>query len=378
MYDIENYYEARSAEDAIAHLKSDEKAVVICGGTDVLVKLRDGKGAGCDLVSIGEIPELKGVDVLTDGTIVIGPTTPFSEITNDPLIQKCLPYLGEAVDTVGGPQIRNAGTIGGNLCNGATSADSAATMQTLNATLVLQGPDGSREVPVTEFYTGPGRTVRKREEVLIAILIRPEDYVGYSGCYIKYGKRNAMEIATLGCCVRVKLQAADGADSPAETGAGSADPGYVLGDVRIGYGVAAPTPIRCRNTENLLKGMRADDPAIYELIGQHVLEEVQPRSSWRASKEFRLQLISEMAKRALRQAILRGVGKGRPGAGYFPPVESELSMEDLKAEASTQSTTPAESTASAAGAGRAEDTASAASAGTEDHACGRKDGGDHA
>ena len=259
MYDIENYYEAKSVEDAVAHLAADEKAEVIAGGTDVLVKLRAGKDAGCDLVSIHEIPELKGVDRLTDGTIVIGPATCFTDITNDPIIRESLPYLGEAVDTVGGPQIRNMGTIGGNLCNGATSADSGATMQTLNATLVLQGPEGSREVPVTEFYTGPGKTVRRRDEVLIAILVKPEDYIGYSGCYIKYGKRRSMEIATLGCCVRVKLEAAgaeraeaeepDGIQGSSATrreeAAGSPvlpGDGFRLADVRIGYGVAAPTP----------------------------------------------------------------------------------------------------------------------------------------
>ena len=349
MYDIENYYEAKSVEDAVAHLAADEKAEVIAGGTDVLVKLRAGKDAGCDLVSIHEIPELKGVDRLTDGTIVIGPATCFTDITNDPIIRESLPYLGEAVDTVGGPQIRNMGTIGGNLCNGATSADSGATMQTLNATLVLQGPEGSREVPVTEFYTGPGKTVRRRDEVLIAILVKPEDYIGYSGCYIKYGKRRPMEIATLGCCVRVKLEAAgaeraeaeepdgiqgssatrreEAAGSPVLPGAG-----FRLADVRIGYGVAAPTPIRCRKTEQMLKGMAADDPAIYEIISTHVEEEVHPRSSWRASKEFRVQLIREMAKRALEQAILRGIGKGTPGAGDFPPVEfgEEQTMDETK------------------------------------------------
>ncbi|MGO5292592.1 FAD binding domain-containing protein [Porcincola sp. LCP21S3_C12] len=360
MYDIENYYEAKSVEDAVAHLAADEKAEVIAGGTDVLVKLRSGKDAGCDLVSIHEIPELKGVDRLTDGTIVIGPATCFTDITNDPIIRESFPYLGEAVDTVGGPQIRNMGTIGGNLCNGATSADSGATMQTLDATLVLQGPEGSREVPVTEFYTGPGKTVRRRDEVLIAILVKPEDYVGYSGCYIKYGKRRSMEIATLGCCVRVKLEAAGAEQAEAEEtdgiqgssatrredAAGSAvlpGAGFRLADVRIGYGVAAPTPIRCRKTEQMLKGMAADDPAIYEIIATHVEEEVHPRSSWRASKEFRVQLIREMAKRALEQAILRGIGKGTPGAGDFPPVEfgEEQTMDETK----TQGTADAAGTA---------------------------------
>ena len=295
MFDIEHYFEAKSVEEAVRLLSEHEDAEIICGGTDVLVKLRDGKGAGGSLVSIHEIPSLRGVKVLADGTLEIGPATCFTDLTNHPLIQKYVPYLGEAVDTVGGPQIRNMGTIGGNVCNGATSADSAATMQTLNAIVVLQGPDGTREVPVTEFYTGPGRTVREHAEVCIAFLIRPEDYQGFTGCYMKYGKRASMEIATLGCCVRVKLS----------------EDKKTIEEARIGYGVAAPTPIRCRNTEALLAGKSVDDPQIYDLIGEHVLEEVNPRSSWRASKEFRMQLISELAKRALKEAIARGKDGGK-------------------------------------------------------------------
>ena len=98
--------------------------------------------------------------------------TAFSHITNDPTIQKLVPMLGEAVDMVGGPQIRNTGTIGGNICNGATSADSAASMWTLNALIQLEGPEGHREVPIHEFYTGPGRTVRDRCEVCTGFIIK--------------------------------------------------------------------------------------------------------------------------------------------------------------------------------------------------------------
>ena len=115
--------------------------------------------------------------------------------------------------------------------------------------------------------------------------------------YLKYGKRAAMEIATLGCCVRVRL-----------------DPeGRKLEEARIGYGVAAPTPIRCRGAEAMLAGMSVDDDRIYEVIGNEVLKEVNPRSSWRASKEFRLQLISELARRALREAIRRSLNHEAPG-----------------------------------------------------------------
>ena len=106
-------------------------------------------------MSIHNIPEIKGVTMTEDGDIKVGAATVFSHITNDSLIQKYIPMLGEAVDTVGGPQIRNVATIGGNICNGATSADSASTMWTLEAELVLEGPDGERIVPISEFYTGP-------------------------------------------------------------------------------------------------------------------------------------------------------------------------------------------------------------------------------
>ena len=207
MYDIEKYYQAKDVEDAVRALEEDADAVVISGGSDVLIKIREGKLAGCSLVSIHGIPALEGVRMEADGTIVIGPATTFSHITYDPVIQKYIPALGWAVDQVGGPQIRNIGTIGGNVCNGVTSADSAALLFTLNAVLELTGPKGTREIPVAEFYTGPGRTLREHAEILTAIKITRENYQGFYGHYTKYGKRNAMEIATLGCAVHVKLSA---------------------------------------------------------------------------------------------------------------------------------------------------------------------------
>ncbi|MDO4265248.1 MAG: xanthine dehydrogenase FAD-binding subunit XdhB [Eubacteriales bacterium] len=293
MYDIKSFYEAASVQDAIAALCADENAEIISGGTDLLIRIREGKAAGKTLVSIHNIPELKGITYDEDGTIVIGAATSFSHLTNHEIIKKHLNMLGEAVDQVGGPQIRNAGTIGGNICNGATSADSAASMQTLNAIVVLEGPEGLREVPVSAFYTGPGKTVRSRTEVCTAFKITKENYEGWAGHYIKYGKRNAMEIATLGCAVWIRL-------SPDK---------QIIEDVRLAYGVAAPTPIRCRKAEYAVRDRDISDAAIYELLSKNALEEVSPRTSWRASREFRLQLISELGKRALKQAIINAGGK---------------------------------------------------------------------
>lgn len=292
MYDIEKFYQASDVADAIRALEADPEAVVISGGSDVLIKIREGKLAGCSLVSIHGIKELEGIHMEEDGTIVIGPATVFSHITNNTIIQTYIPVLGDAVDQVGGPQIRNIGTIGGNVCNGVTSADSASTLFSLNAVLELTGPEGKRQVPIGEFYTGAGKTVRAHSELLTAIRITKENYEGFYGHYIKYGKRNAMEIATLGCSANVKLNASKTA----------------VEELRLAYGVAAPTPIRCRNTEEAVKGMKLSADLL-DAVGKGALEEVNPRSSWRASKEFRLQLVEELGRRAVLEAVKKAGGE---------------------------------------------------------------------
>ena len=286
MYDIEKYYQAKNIEDAIRALQEDESAMIISGGTDVLIKIREGRHAGASLISIHDIPELCGVKMDAEGTIVIGAATTFSQVTYNDIIKKNIPILGNAVDQVGGPQLRNMGTIGGNFCNGVTSADSASSLMVLNAIIELKGPEGIRMVPISEFYTGPGKTVRMHNEIAVSVRILKENYEGFGGHYIKYGKRNAMEIATLGCAVNVRLT----------------EDKKSIADMRIGYGVAAPVPIRCLRTEAAIKGMEIGDK-LFTTLRQGVLSEVNPRTSWRASREFRLQLVEELAERTLRSAI---------------------------------------------------------------------------
>lgn len=291
MFDIKRLYRATSVADALNALQNDPDSELIAGGTDVLIRVREGKMAGASLVSIHELPELTGVHMEDDGTIVIGPCTPFAAITANQIIQTHLPALGAAVDQVGGPQTREAGTIGGNLCNGATSADSAPMTLALNAELVLQSAEGTHIVPSTEFHTGPGRTVRRRDEILTEIRIRPENYQGFGGHYTKYGKRAAMEIATLGCAALVKLE----------------DDKKTVSELRLAYGVAAPTPIRCPQAEAIATGRILND-ALLDEIAQAAASQAAPRSSWRASREFRLQLIEELARRTIRAAAKQAGG----------------------------------------------------------------------
>ena len=285
MYDIKALYEAESVSHAVQLLVEHPEAQIIAGGSDVLVQLREGKRAGKELVSIYMLDELRGVSLDPDGTLRIGSLTSFSHITRDPLIQQHIKVLGEAVDMVGGPQIRNIGTIGGNTCNGVTSADSASTLFAWDAVVELTGPDGVRQVPIADFYIKAGRVDLRPGEIQTAILVPRAAYEGYRGHYIKYAMRNAMDIATTGCSVNCKL-APDG----------------TVADVRIAYGVAGPIPLRCPTAEAALRGKAPSREAV-DTFARSVLADVHPRDSWRASKAFREHLAVELARRAVEQSI---------------------------------------------------------------------------
>ena len=284
-------YEAKSVEDAIRLLQEHPQAQIIAGGSDVLVQMREGKRAGVELVSIYGLDELRGVTMDEDGTIRIGSLTSFSHITKDPLIQKYIGVLGEAVDMVGGPQIRNIGTIGGNTCNGVTSADSASTLFAWDARIELTGPEGVRVLPIRDFYIKASKVDIRPGEIQTAILIPKESYEGYAGHYIKYAMRNAMDIATLGCSVNVKLSNSK----------------KIFTNIRIAYGVAGPIPMRAVHAEEAGRGLEVTEESI-EKIGDTVLEDVTPRDSWRASKAFREHISRVLCKRALREAVRRAGG----------------------------------------------------------------------
>ena len=176
MYDMKALYQANSVADAVALRLAHPEAQIIAGGSDVLVQMREGKRAGVELLSIFGLDELRGVRLEADGAIRIGSLTSFSRITKDPIIQKYVNVLGEAVDQVGGPQIRNIGTIGGNTCNGVTSADSASTLFAYDAIVELTGPNGVRRQPIREFYLRAGKVDLREGELQTAILIPKESY----------------------------------------------------------------------------------------------------------------------------------------------------------------------------------------------------------
>ena len=292
MYDMNALYQATDVADAVALRLAHPEAQIIAGGSDVLVQMREGKRAGAELISIYGLDELRGVSLEEDGTLRIGSLTSFSHITQDPLIRKYVNVLGEAVDQVGGPQIRNIGTIGGNTCNGVTSADSASTLHAYDAIVELTGPEGVRRQPIHEFYVKAGKVDIREGEIQTAILIPRESYENTFGHYIKYAMRNAMDIATLGTSVNIRL---------------SADKKYVE-RVRVAFGVAGPVPLRAGTAEALAAGQPLSMD-LAERFAQAVKEDINPRDSWRAARDFRMHIAVESAKRAFIESVKKAGGE---------------------------------------------------------------------
>lgn len=290
MYDIEKVIEPKNLSEALEYLNKNEKSIPICGGSDVLIKNREGKLLGLDYVCIRELDEISGIEEDESGNITIGAASTFTQIENDSIIKDRCDYLAYAVGQVGGPQIRNIGTIGGNLCNGVPSADSATSVVILDGDLVLESIRGKRVVNIKDFYVSAGKTVRERDELLTHIKIRKEEIEGYVGMYTKYAMRKAMDIATLGVAMKLKIN------------------DNVIEDIKIAYGVCAATPVRGINLENELRGKKVGEELI-KIIDENYKKDINPRDSWRASKEFREKIVNEILKRSISKLIVKAGGK---------------------------------------------------------------------
>lgn len=293
MFDFKALYEASSIGHAIELMKQHPNAKIIAGGSDILIKIREGKLTDCELICIQSLDELRGITTDDDGTIRIGALESFSHIAENIIINTYIPVLGEAAATVGGPQVRNIGTIGGNICNGATSADTASTLLAWDAVLELKGQEGVRLIPISEFYIHAGKVDIHQGELLTSILIKKCSYENYSGYYYKYSNRNAMDISICNCSVNVKL---------------SKDRN-VVEDVRAAFGAAGAVPLRAYFAEQAVKG-REISPMLIEEFSEVVMKNLDPRSSYRADKEFRKHILKEISKVCLTEAIKRGGSYG--------------------------------------------------------------------
>jgi carbon-monoxide dehydrogenase medium subunit len=200
-----------------------------------------------------------------------------------PVVQEKYPGLLQAVRELGSIQVRNRATIVGNICRASPSADTLPPLIADGASARIFGPAGDRKVALEDFFTGPGRTVLERDELVTEITIPPPP-PRTGKIYIKHGRRKAMELATVGVAVSLTLE-----DDACR-------------EARIALGAVAPTPIRARQAEALLRD-RAISERLIETAAQAAMAEVLPISNVRASAEYRRQMVGVLTKRALTHAI---------------------------------------------------------------------------
>jgi xanthine dehydrogenase FAD-binding subunit len=284
MFDLDSYHKANTVEEAVALLSQNPQAIPIAGGTDILVRLHQRHPDYRHLVDIHDVAELKEIVMAPDGTIDVGSGATFNSLIESRVITDNIPVLSEGAASVGGPQVRNMATVGGNICNGVPSADSAAPLLVLNAVVVLKGPQGERQLPLHEFYQGPGRVDRQPAEIMTSLRIAPDDYRHWSARYFKYAMRDAMDIATIGCAAACTLK------------------GDTVAELRLAFTVAGPTPLRCWKTEEKARGAVVDQ-SLLQLIRESVLDDVRPRDSWRAPKDFREHIIKTLAERVFQKTL---------------------------------------------------------------------------
>ena len=289
MFNFKSYARAGSVREAIQLLGQNPEAHLIAGGTDMLVKLHKGKAQFDHLVDIHDLAELNYIHQNDQEDIIIGPLARFAHVAESELIGKHIPVLADAILTIGGPQVRNMATIGGNLCNGVPSADSATPLIALNAVVTIEGRNGTRQMPLESFFLGPSQVAVEQHEILTAITVTRDNYAGYTGHFHKYAMREAMDISTIGCSAVCKVK------------------DDTLHDLRLAFGVAAPVPIRCKATEDRVRGLKITQKLLDD-VAKAVPDDVRPRTSWRAAKEFRLQIITTLAQRVVEQAILKAGG----------------------------------------------------------------------
>ena len=282
MHAIEQYIRPGSLEEATEMLRAGN-VTVLAGGTDLMPQTKAGRVKFQPvLMNVQRVPELRGISE-ANGRVRIGALVTITELHESKLVRERLTLLWQACDHFASDQIRNAATIGGNVCNASPAGDTLVPLLALDAQVVLASkPNGTlemRRVPLKEFFIGPGKTVRKPSELVSAVEI-PVPSEGFAGEFYKHGTRPGLDISAISIA------------------AGGVLEGRKLTHVRVAFGAVAPTPIRAPRTEAALEG-RALDAAVLDAAAETALAEIHPISDVRASDWYRRELVRNMLKRVL-------------------------------------------------------------------------------
>jgi carbon-monoxide dehydrogenase medium subunit len=285
-----DYVIPKTLDDALALLNEHKgMAKLLAGGTDLIPQLKQRAiTVPRYLIDLKAINGLNTISYDEQSGLKIGALTTISEIEQSPVIREHFPSIAQAALSMASPQIRNRGTFAGNICNAVPSADSAPALLTLEAFVKIKGPKGERTVPVDQFFIGPSRTILEKEEMLLEIAV-PKPSPRSLGVYLKLAPRHSMDlaivgVAALGVCV-------DG----------------ICKDIRIGLGAVAPTPLRARKAEALLRGQKPTIEIIEE-AARVAGTECSPINDHRASAEYRCDMVYVLTRRALKQVLVQQGG----------------------------------------------------------------------
>lgn len=280
------YVLPQSLEEACALLvQYGDSAKVLAGGSDLLVKMKDGLMKPAYLVSLKHLDSLKAIRYETSTGVIIGARATHNEVMNSSLLKEKYRSVCEAARSMAAEQIRNIGTIGGNLVNAVPSADLPPILIALDGRARIVGTSGDRTIPLENFFLGPGKTVLEKGEILAEIIIPDQPTTGSN--YIKFGLRRAGALAVAGVASSVTVS------------------GNICKDVRIVLGAVAPTPIRARQAESVLRGRKISQELIDE-AGKVAGTESKPINDIRGSIEYRRNLVSVLTRRSLKAAIEKG------------------------------------------------------------------------
>lgn len=268
------YVAPKTVKEAINLLATyKEKATILAGGTDVVIRLRDEIIDPEFIIDIKHIDELNGIKFDKKEGLFVGANATMHKIQNDKNVKEFYPFYADACGHVGSKQVRNKATSVGNLCTASPLGDSLTPMYCLDATVVIEGPKGKREVPVREFITFVRKTVLERDELVLGVKF---PYVECKGIYTKNARRHEVDLSNI---VATILKVGD--------------------EYRIAYGSVAPTPIRLVKTEEFLKGKKIDDKVIEE-AKKILATEISPISDLRATKEYRVSVSQSILENSLK------------------------------------------------------------------------------
>jgi CO/xanthine dehydrogenase FAD-binding subunit len=277
-----------SLAEAVGLLKEKgDRARVLSGGTDLIVQVREDKRQVDLMIDVKRIPELTELRFDPGRGLTLGASVPCYRLYESLEFARAYPGLIDAAELIGGKQIQNRASFGGNLCNSSPAADSIPALIAHSTVCRITGPGGTRELPVEDFCVGPGRNVLKSDEMLVSFFI-PVTPSRFGASYLRFIPRNEMDIAVVGCGASVEL---------------SSDHQKFVRS-RIALGAVAPTPLLVESAGAALQNQQVGEAAI-ERAASAAQAAARPITDMRGTAEYRRHLVGVLTKRALRKAIER-------------------------------------------------------------------------